>query len=128
MTEKYKHKYKTMWTCEHGEFTAEEIREAKKGGCDEVGIISVINPPDGSLSVKFIGVDEKGNPWDHRQWFKMWALCAAMLKDSNELDELRRDIALMAHESVRVGIIGLPPSEEYQKMMEASRERSSYDS
>ena len=115
--EKYEHKYKQMWDVTTGEFTKEQVKEAKKGGCDEIGVISVINPPDGSLSVKFVGIDEKGNPWNHQQWFKMWALCAAMLKDSNELDEFRRELALMAHEGVRQAIMKLPPSEEYERIM-----------
>lgn len=114
--ENYEHKYKQMWDVTTGQFTKEQIKEAKKGGCDELGIISVINPPDGSLSVKFIGVDENGKDWDHNKWFKMWALCAAMLKDSKELDQFRRELALMAHEGVRQVIMKLPPSEEFKEV------------
>ncbi len=115
--EKYQHKYKQMWDVTTGEYTVEQLKEAKKGGCDELGIVSVINPPDGSLSVKFIGIDEKGNDWTDDQWFKMWALLAAHLKNSKTLPQFKRELTLMAHEGVRQVIMKLPPSEEYEKIM-----------
>lgn len=100
---KYKHKYLVKYKVEGGEWDREEVDPSKgEGACDAVGIMSLIYPPDGSLSCVFYGLDgkTKGQLSDN-EWFKIWFLLGSNLIKSDKLDSDRKGVVFDSLETVR---------------------------
>lgn len=112
-SETYKHKYKLLYKIEKPPdgVMKEEVPEGF-GATDALLVTSIIYPPDGSLSIFFIGKDGRRSEkigeatLDDREWFKVWAMLATRLANSTTLQVGKRDICRSVHEIIRDSIVG----------------------
>jgi hypothetical protein len=90
--EPYKYKIKLpMGPPQYGEFPKSEFNRENTCGCDAFMYVSLLFPPDGSLSVVFAGMDGRTQKdlGDNERW-KIWLLLAKELSESEELSETKR--------------------------------------
>ena len=86
MSEFYSVKYKL----ETGKFTKEQLKVGDFGGCDEVGLISVIGGVLNGESMSMVAISSTPNgPWNGDQWFEVWAMLAHQIINN----ELQTDLA-----------------------------------
>lgn len=104
-----KDKYPIRYTAEKGDFDKEELKKEGYGGCDQLGIISVIGDfrNGEELSVVLMGMKNDGFEWDDIGWFEIFAFISHKLKDSCDLTAEERQIATDAFESVKKLKVGM---------------------
>lgn len=91
-------KYNITYNVESGQWTKQEVRDKigtneHAGACSELGLLSVVLPPDGSYSLLPIGYTAEGKEWDGLRWFKVWTLLASKLAEDKTLSLERRVLA-----------------------------------
>jgi len=109
---KYQLKYKIIAVA--GSWTKKQLIEENNdeiGGTDAAIFVSILYPPDGSLSVKTMTFDGRGcedkNPRHlaDSELFKVWSMWAKVLSESKTLDEGRRSFASNVFERIRKQIV-----------------------
>jgi len=99
------HKYLIKYMVETGEYTKEELRSENCGGCDQLGLISVMGDflNGESLSLNFIGVKGKDmtTSWNDEEWFEVFSMMSHNLNNSETLDPEKVAIAKEAFEKIR---------------------------
>lgn len=111
-TKKYNHKYKLLWKLDRRpEGVKKEDVPEGFGACDAALFCSIIYPPDGGLSIYFIGVDgrKKGEIQENLEdveWFKVWTLLASRLAESKTLAPDQKNFCQETFESMRVKLLG----------------------
>jgi hypothetical protein len=109
---KYNHPYKLIYKMEKKPegIVKEDIPEGF-GATDAMLLCSIIYPPDGSLSIYFIGVDgrkegEIQENLEDVEWFKVWTLLASRLAASKTLRPDQKNFCQETFESMRVKLLG----------------------
>lgn len=87
----------------NGPYTKEQLSETDSGGCDLLGIISVMGGfrNGEELSVIPMGIRPDGTSWDDIAWFEIVGMLTSNLKDSPQLDAKERTIMQDTFERIR---------------------------
>lgn len=111
----YRLKYRLDF--ETGEFSSEEIEEAKRidediGAADKLLVVSLLFPHerDSGFSAAFLGADGisgKVGPdaITDEDLFRVWSMMADRLASSQSLDGSRRGLADMVHQQIRQAVM-----------------------
>lgn len=92
----YRHKYRMLWKTKSipEGILRDDVPEEFEGTSDAVLIASLIYPPDGSLSMQFVGIDGRAEGvLDDKEWFKVWVFLAKRLSESETLNAGHRALA-----------------------------------
>jgi hypothetical protein len=100
-----KSEYGIKYKIEKGTFSPDQLKAEDAGGTDELLWASIINGPDGSLSVQWASTDNQGKPLSMKRIFQAWAMLAANLGESDDLPFEFRDTAKSVHERVKKYIL-----------------------
>lgn len=91
-----------------GKFAKAEL--GGDGGTDALLLASVLYPPDGSLSVCFLSKDGRtGEEMEDSELFKVWAMLAHQLAESETLGEVKWAICVATHEAIRAALAKARP-------------------
>jgi hypothetical protein len=83
------------------------LKENKLGGCDAMLAVSVIRPPDGSLSTLFMSLEgATGEEMTGDEKFKIWMLLASHLMKSESLRPACKQFAEQVFDIYRKAILG----------------------
>ena len=95
--------YPIKYRIERGEFTKEELLEQDAGGCEQIGVISVMGDYGNgeAVSTKFLGLKGNGAEWDDSMWLEVFGLMASNLKECQSINPVARDIAREAFEKFK---------------------------
>lgn len=106
-----------------------EVTIPDHGLSDAMIIVSMIYPPDGSLSTAVMSKDGRTDqPLDDIEIFKAWTMLAAGLAASSTLDEGKRMLAELVIGAVRAAVTGKPmpdPTEVGRVLLGVWKEPSS---
>jgi len=76
------------------------------GATDALIMLSCLYPPDGSFSLQILSLDGRtAAPVDDKELFKVWALMAKHLADSDTLGASRKDFAAMVFDQIKQAIL-----------------------
>lgn len=120
------HRYKLLWKVVMPEkpMTKEELEASNSdfAASDALFAVSIIYPPDGSLSTLMMGFDGRREGPGHtpaelpdEEWFKIWGLLALRLTQSATLGEYQKLLCLRVHEAIRDAIMSARRREEGPK-------------
>lgn len=94
--------YKMKYDAQPGNFTAEELKEAKVGGCDNIIICSILENADGSASLAWLTrKGEDGGELEAKKVFNAWAALAQQLGQDEKLDKGRRHFCAAVFQNVQ---------------------------
>lgn len=93
MNERHIYRLRYKFSAELGEFTKEQAGE--DGAADALLLVSILRPRDGGLDVAFLSADGHNNkePLGAMDLFKVWAVMAGALAESEELGPKAKSIA-----------------------------------
>lgn len=98
------HKYNIKYIIEEGKFTKEELAElGNAGGCDQIGVISVMGGVlnGESLSMLAFSLTGDGEQWDGEQWFEIWSLLTQNILGDPQVPAEKAKIARETFEKIR---------------------------
>ena len=103
MTDSYKLRWDLKFDC--GQFSKEELGES--GGTDALVVASLLYPDDGGFSASYLSFDgrDQGMALDDIELFKLWAMMAAHLSESETVGEGRRALLKQVHETIREAVL-----------------------
>ena len=100
MSHNYKIKYK--FEPQTGNFSKEEIKSSKLGGCDAFVFISLIYSENGSFSMQTHDLDGRSGKELHvEELFKVWMLLGNALSDDDNLGGGRKEFCQTVSEHLR---------------------------
>ena len=92
------HNYLIKYKIENGAFTKEQLQKDDSGGCDQIGIISVIGDffNGETLSMAYFGAKGKDlmQRWTDEEWFEVITFIIAKLSGSLTLPLDKKAIAV----------------------------------
>ncbi len=99
MKKRYKLRWDLKFDC--GEFSKKKL--GGRGGTDALVVASLLYPDDGSFSATWYSYDgrHQGRSLEDEEVFKLWALMAIRLSESETLGEGHRVFLTHVHEAIR---------------------------
>jgi hypothetical protein len=104
-----KNDYKIKYNVEFGNFTRDDLEKDGAGGCDTIGVLSVIGRfGDGNpLSLVPMGAHSEGDYWSTNDWYEALGLLAHHIKIKNDLPHEKQELVFNFFENFRKIKLGI---------------------